>query len=95
VSFVLAARGELTAERIAEGVGAPYATVTKEIRRLQRAGIVEWRTEGRTKYVRAARGDVVVRAIRQALKASEPREGGAAMSKKKDKKKDDKKKKKK
>lgn len=67
--------------------------MTKEVRRLTKAGVVETaRVVGRTKFLRAA-DDAAVRALARALKAAPATEGGDGMAKKKDKKKDKKKKK--
>jgi DNA-binding transcriptional ArsR family regulator len=92
LELLLDGPGEWTAEALAERVDGAYPTVTKEIRRLERAGIVMTRTVGRTKFVSAVRSDPAVRALRVALRSSVPR-GGDDVSKKKDKKKDKKKKK--
>jgi DNA-binding transcriptional ArsR family regulator len=42
-----------TAEELAERIQAPYPTVTKELRRLTQAGLLQTETIGRTKLVRA------------------------------------------
>lgn len=42
-----------TAEELAERTQAPYPTVTKELRRLAQAGLLQTETIGRTKLVRA------------------------------------------
>ena len=67
-------------------------TVTKEVRRLEQAGIVTSRSVGRTKFVSAATADPTVKALRRALVTATDPEGGDDMAKKKDKKKGKKKK---
>lgn len=92
-AILLEAR-EWTADELASLTETPYATVTKELRRLERAGVVGIRTKGRTKFFSAARGDAATRALARALAASIAAEGGEDMAKKKGKRKDGKKKKK-
>lgn len=94
LTVVLVGRGEWTAEELAAETESPYPTVTKELRRLEQAGLVTVRVVGRTKFVAAASADPATRALARALAASQPWDGGDEMSKKKDKKKDKKKKKK-
>jgi DNA-binding transcriptional ArsR family regulator len=86
--------GEWTADDLSAETAAAYATITKELRRLERAGVVSVRVEGRTKFFSAASRDPATRALARALAASTT-EGGADMSKKKKGKKKDGKKKKK
>jgi len=88
-------RGEWTAEELAAQTGAAYQTVTKEIRRLEKAGAVSVVVVGRTKFVTAKPDDVVMRALGRALALATAQEGGDPMAKKKDKKKKGKKGKKK
>jgi DNA-binding transcriptional ArsR family regulator len=93
--LVLVDGGEWTAELLAAETGSPYPTVTKEVRRLERSGILTVRAVGRTKLLSAMPGDASVKALTRALALAPLPEGGDDMAKKKDKKKDDKKKKKK
>lgn len=94
VRAILLERREWTADELASLSETPYATVTKELRRLEQAEFVTIRTQGRTKYFSATSGDAATRAFARALAASTPAEGGEDMAKKKSKKKDGKKKKK-
>lgn len=91
--IVLLGRNEWTAEELASETESPYPTVTKELRRLEHAGLVTVRVVGRTRFFTAATGDAATRAFARALAASRPQDGGDSLSKKKDKKKDSKKKK--
>ena len=98
--IVLFERQALTAEALADRAGAPYPTVTREIRRLERLGLVTSSTVGRTKLLTADRADSTVRALARFLVAAglgplpaPAPEGGDDMAKKKDKKKSKKKKK--
>lgn len=92
--MILLGRDEWTAEELVAETDSPYPTVTKELRRLEQAGLVTVRVVGRTKFFAAATDDAATRAFARALAASQPQDGGDDMSKKKDKKKDKKKKKK-
>jgi len=60
---VLVEGGEWTADELAERAGAPYATVTKEVRRLERAGVLTTTVVGRTKFLAADLTDPAVRAL--------------------------------
>lgn len=91
---VLVEKGTWTAEALAERTGSPYPTVTKEVRRMQRAGIVTVTVNGRTKHITANGADPAVRPLARAIALGLAPGGGDDMSKKKDKKKDGKKKKK-
>lgn len=95
LEVVLSSTDEWTADELAGETGAPYPTVTKELRRLERAGFVDVRVAGRTKFFAAAIDDAVASALAVALTASLDERDGGGMSKKKDKKKDKGKKKKK
>jgi len=93
--LVLVERGEWTAEQLAARAATPYPTVTKEVRRLERAGVLQVTVVGRTKFFTADRTDPTVRALARLVALGvAPLEGGDDMSKKKDKKKGGKKKKK-
>jgi DNA-binding transcriptional ArsR family regulator len=65
--------GEWTAEEPSQ-TSAAHPTVTKEIRRLEGTGLVLVSVEGRTKYLRADRGEPASRALRRALATMEDRE---------------------
>ena len=90
---ILLEGGEWTADDLVDETGSPYATVTKELRRLEGSGLVDVRTAGRTRFFSAASRDPATRALTRALATST--EGGDEMSKKKKGKKKDGKKKKK
>jgi sugar-specific transcriptional regulator TrmB len=90
--LVLVERGEWTADQLASRTGAPYPTVTKEVRRLERSGLVTTTVIGRTKLLRADSSDSATRAFARAVALARRPEGGD-MAKKKDKKKKGKKKK--
>jgi DNA-binding transcriptional ArsR family regulator len=92
--LVLVERGEWTAEQLATRTEVPYPTVTKELRRLEVAGVVRVETIGRTKFFTAAVDDPATRALARLVALGVDAKGGGDMSKKKDKKKDSKKKKK-
>ena len=92
---ILLEGGEWTADELSADTGSPYATITKELRRLERSGVVTVRLEGRTKFFSATSRDPATRAFARALAASTTEGGDSDMSKKKGKKKDGKKKKKK
>ncbi|MBA2282395.1 MAG: winged helix-turn-helix transcriptional regulator [Acidimicrobiia bacterium] len=77
--------GPWTAEELAERSGAAYATVTKEVRRLQHAGLITVTTSGRQKFLAPDRSDAAARALVRLLQAAT--KGGDPMAKKKDKKK--------
>jgi predicted transcriptional regulator len=63
-------QGPWTAEELAEQSGAAYATVTKEVRRLQSAGLVTVSTSGRTKYLAPDKHDPTARALTRLLQAA-------------------------
>src|SRR2546423_1470984 len=88
LELLLVDGGEWTADGLAGEGSPPSPTVTKEVRRLERAGIVTSRTVGRTKFVTAANAEPTVTALRRALATATDRKGGDDMAKKKkDKKK--------
>lgn len=77
--------GPWTAEELAEQSGGAYATVTKEVRRLQSAGLVTVSTSGRTKYLAPDKNDPTARALTRLLQAA--RDTGDGLGKGKGKKK--------
>ena len=91
--LLLADGGEWTADDLTEQSGIPYATVTREIRRLERAGVVTTEIDGRTKFLTANTSDPAIRALARAVKLGSLPKGGDPVAKKKDKKKGKKKKK--
>lgn len=99
LQLVLFEQGPWTAESLAERADAPYPTVTKEVRRLEAAGLITVETVGRTKLLSANGSEPTARALARALRAGgigplPVPEGGDEMAKKKAKKKGGKKKKK-
>ncbi|MGD9798488.1 MAG: winged helix-turn-helix domain-containing protein [Acidimicrobiia bacterium] len=84
--LVLLEHREWTADELAAETATPYPTVTKEVRRLQRAGLVGARVVGRTKFL-VATDDPVTLALGRAIAASTSAGGGDDMAKKKKSKK--------
>ena len=91
LSIFVNQRGEWTAEELSEWTGAPYPTVTREVRRLERSGVLVTSVTGRTKLLSLDTADPAVRALVRAISLSPSigKEGDMAKKKdKKDKKKD-------
>ena len=96
LELVLLEKGPWTAEQLAARTGAAYPTVTKEVRRLEQAGVIVVTTVGRKKLLAPDGSDPTVRALGRLLRASDrlpDGAGGGDVAKKKDRDKKGKKKK--
>ena len=89
--IVVSEQGQWTAEELSDVTGAPYPTVTRELRRLQKSGVLAVEVVGRTKLLSLQADDAMVRALARTV-ALGPGPKGGDMAKKKGKKKDSKKK---